>query len=140
MGVVIRQVDGAAQEFTLSRLQKETFPADGKAPCTEGYWWLALDGNTPIGFACMTSVSTWADTGYISRVGVMPSHRGQGIQRRLMRACEKKAKVIGWRRIISTTLNNPPSANNFIACGYRTYEPQSRWGWTDTIYWLKDLS
>jgi GNAT superfamily N-acetyltransferase len=139
MAVSIRLVDAARQEFTLTRMQKEIFPSDSKAPCDEGFWWLAMDGDTPVAFACLTDVPSWPESGYISRVGVMPSHRGKKLQRRLMRACERKAKSMGWVRIISTTLNNPPSANNFIACGYKTYEPAARWGWTDTIYWLKEL-
>lgn len=136
----IREVDALRHEFTIIRLQRETFPRDTKAPCSEGYWWLAFDKDNPVAFACMTDVKTWDHTGYISRVGVLPSHRGKGLQKRLMRACERKARALGWKRMISTTLNNPPSANNFIALGYRTYEPASRWGWTETIYWLKDLA
>lgn len=136
----VRQVFGPDHEFVLLRMQKETFPMDGKVACIDGYWWLAFDGDLPVGFACMTDVDSWPGSGYLSRVGVMPSHRGKGIQRQLMRVCERKAKALKWDRIISTTYNNPASANNFIACGYRTYEPQTRWGAPDTIYWRKELA
>lgn len=135
----IREVFGPDHEFALLRLQKETFPADSKVACIDGHWWIAFDDKTPVGFSCMTGVETWAHTGYISRVGVMPSHRGKGIQRKLMLACERKARKLGWVRMISTTMDNPPSANNFIKLGYRTYTPASKWGYYDTIYWLKDL-
>ena len=84
-------------------------------------------------------METWEKTGYLSRVGVLSSHRGKGVAKRLMRVCEQKAKRLGWVRMISTTYNNPPSANNFIALGYRTYEPHTRWGAPDTIYWRKDF-
>lgn len=130
----VREVFGPDHEFELMRLQKETFPADGKVACIDGYWWMAFDGDKAVGFSCMTDVQTWDKTGYISRVGVMPAYRGKGLQRRLMKVCERKAKRLGWARLISTTYNNPPSANNFIALGYRTYEPQARWGASDTIY------
>jgi GNAT superfamily N-acetyltransferase len=136
----VREVFGPDHEFELIRLQKETFPSDSKVACIEGFWWLATEDGRPVGFACMTDVATWPGSGYLSRVGVMPSHRGKGIQRKLMRACEGKAKRLGWERMISTTYNNPPSANNFIKLGYRTYEPASRWGYADTIYWLKELA
>ncbi len=135
----IREVFGPDHEFSLMRLQKETFPSDGKVACIDGYWWIAFDGNIAAGFACMTDVSSWAKSGYISRVGVLPSYRGKGLQRRLMRCCEAKAKRLGWDRIISTTYSNPASANNFIAMRYRTYLPQSPWGAPDTIYWVKTL-
>jgi GNAT superfamily N-acetyltransferase len=137
--LTIREVFGPEHEFHLLRLQKDTFPADPKIACIEGYWWIAYDDGKPVGFSCLADVPSWESTGYLSRVGVLPSHRGQGLARRLMRVCEQKAKKLGWARMISTTYCNPPSANNFIALRYRTYEPQSRWGAPDTIYWVKSL-
>lgn len=135
----IREVFGPDHEFALMRLQKECFPIDPKVASIDGHWWIAFDGCQPIGFSCMTNVESWDKTGYLSRVGVLGSYRGKGIAKRLMRVCEAKAKRLGWIRMISTTYCNPPSANNFIGLGYRTYEPESRWGAPDTIYWRKDL-
>jgi GNAT superfamily N-acetyltransferase len=137
--VRITEVDGARHALTLARLQQETFPADEKVSPKEGFWWLATDARIPVAFVGLQHVQSWEYTGYISRVGVMPSHRGLGLQRRLMRACERKARDLGWGRLISSTYNNPPSANNFIALGYRSYEPGVRWGADGTVYWIKEL-
>jgi hypothetical protein len=41
--------------------------------------------------------------------------------------------------IVTDTTDNPSSANNLIACGYRIYAPENPWGFTHTIYWSKDL-
>jgi hypothetical protein len=43
------------------------------------------------------------------------------------------------RSIITDTSDNPSSANNLIACGYRIYRPTDPWGFNHTIYWTKDL-
>lgn len=137
--VYIAEVDPARHALTLNQLQRETFPADEKVKPDHGFWWLATYARIPVAFCAMSHVESWEYTGYLSRVGVMPSHRGQGLQRRLMRACERKAKSLGWARIISSTYNNPASANNFIALGYRCYEPQTRWGADGTVYWIKEL-
>jgi GNAT superfamily N-acetyltransferase len=140
MGTIrIKEVDGKKFAVQLLRLQKETFPCDEKETPDEGFWWIAYDGDSAIGFAGMTHVNSWDYTGYISRVGVLPSHRGKKLQQRLMRACERKAKQLGWARLISSTYNNPPSANNFIALGYRCYEPEQRWAADGTVYWKKEL-
>lgn len=139
MRIKILEVDGKKHAFSILRLQEETFPYDDKTSADEGFWWLAYDGKAIVAFVQMTHVESWPYTGYISRVGVLPSHRGKGLQKRLMRACERKAKQLGWTRMISTTYNNPPSTNNFIALGYKTYEPNIRWGADGTNYWVKEL-
>lgn len=123
----------------LQFLQLETLPYDPLVDPAEGYWWLVRKGSHPVAYLGMTKVNDQPDWGYIARVGVMPDCRGKGIQKHLMRVAERHARRIGWTRLISTTLNNPPSANSFIACGYRTYEPEGPWGYTGTIYWYKDL-
>jgi GNAT superfamily N-acetyltransferase len=137
--VRIVEVDGPKEVLVIRRLQEETFPMDEKVSSDDGFWWLAKDGDKVVGFCGMTHVESWPYTGYVSRVGVLPSHRGKGLQRRLMRACERKAKQLGWGRLISSTYNNPPSTNNFISLGYKSYEPASRWGADGTVYWIKEL-
>lgn len=138
----IRAVDASDQKIAsiLIWLQLETLPADPLVnPVEGGYWWLVFDGVHPVAYLGLTPVESWGKTGYVARVGVLPAYRGQKLQQRLLRVCERKAKAVGWQRLISTTYNNPPSANSFIACGYRTYEPAGRWGADDTIYWLKEI-
>ena len=140
MALRIVEIDCKKHAFTILRMQQETFPNDEKVSADEGFWWFAYDGKTVVGFCGMTHVESWPYTGYISRVGVLPSHRGKGLQRRLMRACERKARDLGWGRLISSTYNNPPSTNNFILLGYKAYEPTIRWGADGTNYWIKELA
>lgn len=137
----IRIVDGIdpTTRAMLTWLQLVTLPADPVVESTDGYWWIAFKGSFPIAFLGMTPVESWPKTGYVSRVGVLSDYRGQGLQKRLLAICERKARALGWKQLISSTYRNPASANSFIARQYRVYEPQVRWGAEDTIYWIKRL-
>jgi lysozyme family protein len=75
----------------------------------------------------------------ICRVGVLRKHCGCGLQLRLMRAVELRARNNGWSCVVSDTTDNVVSANNFIRAGYRLYRPQQPWAWPNTLYWRKPV-
>ena len=77
------------------------------------------------------------NAGYFCRVGVLRKHGGNGLQLRLMRALEARARLNGCCSVVSDTNDNLPSANNFIRAGYRLYRPQRPWAWPHTLYWRK---
>jgi len=77
--------------------------------------------------------------GIFYRVGVLKKHHGNGLQLRLMRALESRARHNGWSCIVSDTTDNLASANNFIRAGYRLYQPQYPWAWPNTLYWRKSI-
>jgi GNAT superfamily N-acetyltransferase len=104
-----------------------------------GSWWLAYEGTRAIAFAGVVPSTHARNSGYLSRVGVLRKHRGRALQRRLMRAIEAEARRIGWDCVVSDTTDNRISANNFIAAGYRLYDPEIPWGWSNTLYWRKSL-
>jgi hypothetical protein len=56
-----------------------------------------------------------------------------------MRALESRARRNGWGTIVSDTTDNLASANNFIRAGYRLYQPQTPWAWSNTLYWRKSI-
>jgi hypothetical protein len=62
-----------------------------------------------------------------------------GLQLRLMRALEARARLNGWSSIVSDTTDNLPSANNLIRAGYLLYRPQNPWAWPNTLYWRKAI-
>ena len=136
-----RLVDTSRPEIdsALIWLQQQIFPADETLDPAKGWWWLVSDDESPVAFAAMTGVPSWPGSAYMARCGVLRKYRGQGLQRRLLTIRERKARELGLQRVITTTYNNPPSANNLIARGFITYEPQRRWGASDTIYWMKAL-
>jgi len=68
------------------------------------------------------------DAGYFCRVGVLGKHCGHGLQLRLLRAVEARARLNGWCSVISDTTDNMYSANNFIRAGYRLFSPRKSLG------------
>lgn len=137
-----RLVDASLPEHAtaLAWLQAQTLPGDVAADTSIGHWWLTHDDGIPVAYAGMQAAPSWPGTAYVARVGVIAKCRGKGLQRKLLKTLEKKARELGIQRLITTTYQNPFSANNFIRCGYMTYEPQRYWGADGTIYWLKELA
>jgi GNAT superfamily N-acetyltransferase len=126
---------------TLNWIHRNTFPSDVIPEWARGSWWVTRDADTKraVAFVGVEPVESWPMAMYLSRVGVVEDYRGKGIQRFLMKKVEQAARSAGFTHIISSTLENPPSANNFIKCGYKTYLPESPWGYAGTIYWTKEL-
>jgi GNAT superfamily N-acetyltransferase len=120
-------------------LQLETLPRDTPHETCVGHWWVAFDGTNPIGFAGMVQSIRWSDAGYMCRAGVVRSHRGKGLQKRLIRVRERKARQLGWNWLVTDTRGNPPSGNSLISCGFRLFTPSNPWGHEDAIYWRKAL-
>jgi GNAT superfamily N-acetyltransferase len=74
-----------------------------------------------------------------NRAWVKKSHRGQGIQRRMIKTRLKAASTFCHIAITYTTLDNFPSANNLIDCGFRLYLPEYSYGGSDKLYYQKLL-
>ena len=104
--------DGVPEE--LLALQMAIFPEDDEVYPSDGYWWMVRDGREPVAFATLRLVPSWQGSGYLARCGVLAGYRGRGLQRRLLAARERLARQIGLARLLTTTLNNPVSANNLI--------------------------
>lgn len=136
----IREVDVLDEEVVdvLADLHRVTFLSSAPLPSFEvGHWWIASRHRVPVAFAGLVPSAVIPDYGYFCRVGVIRPHCGRGLQLRLMRVLERRARRNGWHGVISDTTDNVVSANNFIRAGYRLFEPRSRWGWAHTLYWRK---
>jgi GNAT superfamily N-acetyltransferase len=141
--VRIVAVNGADQKMAslLLWLQLETLPRDDPYETAKGFWWVAYDGALPVGFCGMVRSYRWSDTGYLCRAGVVRSHRGNGLQKRLIGVRERKARSIGWRWLITDTASyNVASSNNLAARGFKLFCPSTRWGHEDGLYWRKELT
>lgn len=137
----IRLVDGSdpATAELLRSMQRECLPSDVLVDPSEGHWWIAYDGDHPAAFLGLLPSHLYLNWGYLSRVGVCAPYRGLGLQLRLTRAAERKARELGWEGIESNTYENPPSSNNFIKAGYRVYAPAVRYFADGTVHWFKKL-
>lgn len=123
----------------LRALHTLTFPHDDHEDYDSGYWWIVWDGCEPVAFAGMRQAITGPGAVYLSRCGVLRSHRGQGLQTVLLRRRLTHAKREGFEGAISTTYLNTVSANNLIRAGFRLYDPVTPWGLKGTCYWHKAL-
>lgn len=124
----------------LCDLHEQTFLDRARVPDFEqGHWWMAFHRAKPVAFAGVVPSTHAANAGYFCRVGVVAEHCGHGLQVRLTRALETRARRNGWKTIVSDTTGNVTSANNFIRTGYRLYQPLSPWAWSHTLYWRKEL-
>jgi GNAT superfamily N-acetyltransferase len=139
----IRQVDGDDDEVAteLRTLHDATF--GDTAPQIipeEGWWWLLFADKEPAGFAGVERSAAYEDCVYLSRSGVMPEHRGQNLQVRLIRVREAFAKRHGFAACITDTTNNVASANSLIKAGYKLYEPSVPWSLPAALYWRRWLT
>lgn len=139
MSFKLREVDGDDESDTLFDLNGLTFtPYDAKIHPEVGRWWIVTHNATPCAFAGLQPSTYYPGFDYFSRVGVMASFRGNGLQRRLMRALELASRRHKSRGIITDCTNdNVASANNILRSGYSIYWPEHPWALPNAIYWRK---
>jgi GNAT superfamily N-acetyltransferase len=139
----IREVDASDDDISeiIHALNRQTpeFPDLTEEELDNGNWWLAYYGDTPVAFAGMIPSSQYKNVGYFKRAGVTPTHRGKGLQIRLMRVRINKARRLGYSHLISECTQTIFSANNFIRAGFKIYEPKYPWAFSNSIYWIKSL-
>ena len=125
----------------LRVLQMACLPLDEPIFPEGGWWWLghSLDNNQAVAFGILEPSQQWRDTAYLSRAGVLPAWRGQGLQRRLIALRERLARRQGFVWMISDTTDNVPSSNNLIKAGYKLIEPSAPWANSESLYWSKKL-
>ena len=127
-------------QLALAKLQKQCLPYDDPYNTTSGYWWLAYsEAGVPVAFGGLVPSMRWADCGYLCRAGVLSSHRGQGLQKKIIRTRIRQAKKLGWKWLITDTYDNPPSANSLINAGFKLFTPTKPWGVEGTLYWRLKL-
>ncbi|MGX9389635.1 GNAT family N-acetyltransferase [Nitrobacteraceae bacterium UC4449_H16] len=133
----IVEVDGSDEEDTLQELHELSFKDTAAQPdYSNGYWWIAYSGSEPVAFAGITQSTMGPLHGYMKRAGVLPEHRGYGLQRRLIRVRLAKAKRLGWKTVITDTTNNVSSANSLIKAGFKLFTPKP-WAWSTSLYWYR---
>lgn len=137
----IKEVDGEGEEDDIHTLHDACF---GDLVCpslAEGWWWVVYDHKKePVAFAQLRLSAQWSDTGYLARSGVIPWHRGRGLQRRLIRVREHKARGLGLVGMVTdTSPSNFASSNNMIRAGYELFEPSQPWSVPHALYWKKWL-
>ena len=99
-------------------------------------WWVMLDQGEIVAY-CGSIYSRGICI--FNRAWVKKEYRGQGIQRKMIKTRTKAASITCHIAITYTTLDNFPSANNLIDCGFRLYIPEYMYGGSDKLYFQKLL-
>jgi GNAT superfamily N-acetyltransferase len=125
----------------IHRLHRECFP-DREVwwPGPDGtVWFLVFNKAEPAAFCALSPRPD--GTGWMSRAGVLPRFRGQGLQARMISHREVVAQAHGFATVV-TNINrdNPHSMNNFIDAGYRPFWPAEPWDDERATYWRKVLN
>lgn len=122
----------------LNYLDSMTFPVDDLYPKEGKQWWIAKDGEGPVGFVGLEELNS--TTAFICRVGVFQRFTGQGIGRKLIRVAETFARQVGFSFIVSHTMpDNYKSANNLIRMGYRLIKPMANFHYSKALHFAKEL-
>lgn len=145
--VVIRKVDvtDVLVRETIAHLIRECFHNTGtewagKVHYTSGDWWIATEGDVEVAAAGMLPSVRLTQAGYMNCCVVLPSHRGNGLQTRLIKKRIEQARKHGWSQLVTETINdNAASANSLIACGFRQFNPERPWGSPYAVYWRRYL-
>ncbi len=129
----------------IVRLHGETLSEDLMKLPDYGYWFIIYHHKKPVAFAGLTEYAFKSKNkktpkiGFLTRCGVVETHRGHGLQRYLIFARIGKAIEVGYDMLYTTTYCNPPSANNLISAGFKMFEPEHEWGIEGTNYWKLPL-
>lgn len=124
----------------IVRMDADCFGAEAPALShNRGAWWVLKDGKKSVAFCGIEPSYRTELGGYLSRAGVLRSHRGHGIQKQLIRTRVDYARTQGWTQVVSDTCENPASSNSLISCGFRIFAPENPWSFKHAIYWKKFL-
>ncbi len=105
-------------------------------------WWVGFnEADVPVAYGGVKVVYGDLTTAFLSRAGVLPEARGQGLQRKLLKLRIRWARAQGCKQIITYThKDNTVSANNLIKSGFLLYTPDWAWvGRDDFLYWILAL-
>lgn len=121
------QIKNVPYSLEILDLHREILPRDEAVKHDKAVkWWTATDTSTGelVGFAALTLQDNGTGA-FLSMAGVRKSHRGLGIQKRLIKARVRYARKHSVRRCFTYTAPyNPASGNSLISCGFRLYCPE----------------
>jgi GNAT superfamily N-acetyltransferase len=137
----IQMVDGVEFEDTITNFNAyvKEWPKLKPIHFTDGYWWLTFHNAEAIAFAGLVPFEPFKGIGYLKRCYVLPEHRGQSLQQRLIAIREALARSLGWKQLCSDChKTNLHAAASFRRAGYQLCEPEQPWE-VNSLYWTKEI-
>ena len=136
------RISRADMPLAVLPLDEICFPSDARINPADSLWWIVWHNQQPVAYAGLRLCQAKQNLGlaFLCRVGVLPAHRGRGLQKRLIRARERAARQLAVNELVTYCVPwNSPSLNSLIACGYKFYRPTTRYGGTGSVYLRKAL-
>jgi hypothetical protein len=123
-------------------LDEICFPTDYRVNVDGAMWWIVWHGKEAVGYAGLRpcQLPCNAGVGFLNRVGVVAKHRGNGLQKRLIRVREAAARAMKMSELVTYCMGwNCASVNSLVACGYKFYGPATKYGGAQAVYLRKKL-
>lgn len=124
-------------------LDEICFPADERVAIGDALWWVAWREREAVGYAGLRVCREPVNRGlaFLCRAGVLPQHRGHGLQKRMIRVRLAEARRLGVREVVTYVVpSNLASANSLLACGFKLYRPEHRWGGSEALYFRQKIA
>jgi RimJ/RimL family protein N-acetyltransferase len=123
---------------SIAFLDSLEFPGCELENFIDTHAWIYWLGDEVAGFCTLKDCGQ--GIGFLSRCAVLPFHRGQGLQAKMIKkrftaACELNMDVV----ITYTVHNNVPSNKNLQRCKFELYAPQYEWAGSDKLYWQRKI-
>lgn len=116
-----------------------TFPLDEWEGAT-AYWIAYDDVSSPVGF-CSARVLRNEPGVFLTRAGVLPAARGQGLQRRMITTRCNWTRKRGFEYAITyCSFDNHPSIVNLLRCGFHFTRPIYPYGGKAVHYFIRYLT
>lgn len=113
----IRKIKSSQEMDRVIALDKIIFRGDYGPDFFNSIWWVVLDKNKIVGYACLAIKK---GSGHMSRAGLLSPYYGQGVQARLLAVREAYARKAGCTTAKSEVVFwNTASLSNLIKSGYR---------------------
>jgi ribosomal protein S18 acetylase RimI-like enzyme len=89
----------------------------------QAVWWIARAGDQVVGYC---AIMPRGKGGYLSRAGVIPDFRGQGLQKQMITLRLRYAQHQGWPWVVTDThRENMASIHSLEKIGFRPYRPRN---------------
>jgi len=142
--------EGSEGERWLRYLDGRCFPDDKPLRLEDAFEWVLVTSKiTPEAFCGWRPIDNMPAHAFLSRAGVLPEARGQGLQKFMIDLREDAMRKAGQVRSITyTEAYSVASMRSLMACGYKPFEPTkaivhkivvSKDRWKQMVYWKKSL-
>ena len=116
-----------------------TFPLDEWEDAS-AYWIAYDDVSSPVGF-CSVRVLRNEPGVFLTRAGILPCARGQGLQRRMINTRVQWARKGGFEYAVTYCYyDNHASIVNLLRCGFKFTRPLYWYGGKNSHYFIRELT